>query len=272
LSVSAVDDNNGLALTKPAGGGPVIRLRDVSKRFGHVQALESVSLELFPGEILAVVGDNGAGKSTMAKVVARSIAPDRGQIEIGGERIQHASTRDIQELGVETVYQDLALAPDLSIADNIFLGREQLKRRRFGLRLLDRRTMDREAREILARVGISLPTLRAPVRNLSGGQQQAIAVARAAAWARLAILMDEPTAALALKQTALTNEIIVAAARSGLGVLLITHDIPNVLTFADRVVVMRQGRVVESRPASELGVRAVLDLMLGENSQEASEN
>jgi len=244
----------------------VIEAIDIVKRFGHVQALSGASLQVRPGEILALVGDNGAGKSTLTKIICGALTPDSGRLAFWGETTSVTSIRHAQELGVETVYQDLALAPDLSVAENMFLGREPLTR---GLiagwpQSLDRRKMRQAAEAAIAAAGIStLSSVDRVVRDLSGGQRQAIAVARAVMWATTAILMDEPTAALGTKQTDIVYESIRSAASRGLAVVVISHDIPKMLSLADRIAVMRQGRTVSNLPARDLTLTDVVTLMLG---------
>jgi len=245
----------------------VIRARGIEKTFGHVHALRGIDLDLRRGEILALIGDNGAGKSTLAGTIAGIIPPDAGSVEIDGTRVGYSrGARQVTELGVETVYQTLALGPDLSIADNMFLGRELFRSRFFGV--LDRKRMAAQAAEALSRIGWDGPRPRTPVRELSGGQQQAVAVARAVYWARQAILMDEPTAALAARQMQKTNEDIRAAAAHGLGVLVITHDIPNMLTYAHRIVVMRRGRIIAERQANATTVAELVELMVGRDGDD----
>jgi simple sugar transport system ATP-binding protein len=258
----------------PAGADPVrargtdaaaITARGITKSYGHLQALRGADLDLRPGEVLALVGDNGAGKSTLTKILCGAISPDAGSLAYWGEPVSVQSIGHALELGVHTVYQDLALAPDLSVADNLFLGREPVRggiRGRLGM--LDRERMRTDTREALAHLGINLRSLRVPVRNLSGGQRQALAVARSMAWATTAVLMDEPTAALGPKQSAIVYETVRHAAARGLAVLVISHDIPRMLQVADRIAVMRHGMVVAERPASTLKLTDVIGLMLGE--------
>ena len=249
-----------------AASGFVIEAVDIVKRYGHVQALSGASLQVRPGEVLALVGDNGAGKSTLTKVICGALAPDAGTLSFRGETTRVTSVRHAQELGVETVYQDLALAPDLSVAENLFLGREPLQRGFIGGRLaaLDRRMMRQAAQEAIAAAGITtLDSVDRSVRELSGGQRQAIAVARAVMWATSAILMDEPTAALGTKQTDIVYESIRTAAARGLAIVVISHDIPKMLGLADRVAIMRQGKTISNMPASDLTLTDVVTLMLG---------
>lgn len=249
----------------------VIEVVDVHKSFGGVRALQGATLTVNAREVLALVGDNGAGKSTLAKVICGAIRPDSGRLAFWGQQVQVQSIRHAQELGVETVYQDLALAPDLSVLDNVFLGREPLATTgwRRWLRSLDRETMYVETDRALSDLGITLQSLRNAVRNLSGGQRQAVAVARAVLWAKTAILMDEPTAALGTKQTAIVYDSIRAAADRGLAVVVISHDIPRMLTTADRIAVMRHGQVIVTCPASEMSLPEVVGLMLGASQAEA---
>lgn len=244
---------------------PAIRASGIVKRFGHLEAVRSASIELFPGEVVALVGDNGAGKSTFAKVICGALQADAGELWFWGEPTTVQSINHAHELGVHTVYQDLALAPHLSVADNLFLGREPVRPGWRGwLGELDRRHMIEQTREAMGRLGISLTDYGTPVGNLSGGQRQALAVARAITWATTAVLMDEPTAALGPKQTAIVYETVAAAAKRGLAVLVISHDIPRMLEFAHQIAVMRHGRVITVREASTLRLTDVIGLMLGE--------
>jgi simple sugar transport system ATP-binding protein len=244
---------------------PAIRATGIRKSYGHLEALRGADLVLHPGEVVALVGDNGAGKSTLTKIICGALAADEGELAFWGEPVRVLSINHAHELGVHTVYQDLALAPDLSVADNLFLGREQVSGGIMGrLGRLDRDRMRDDTREALARLGINLRSLSVPVRNLSGGQRQALAVARAITWATTAVLMDEPTAALGPKQSAIVYETVTAAAARGLAVLVISHDIPRMLEVADRVAVMRHGSVVAVQDARTLTLTAVIGLMLGE--------
>jgi len=246
-------------------GVPAIRAIGIDKHFGHLQALRGASIDLFPGEVVALVGDNGAGKSTLTKIMCGALQADEGHLEFWGEPTKLGSINHAHELGVHTVYQDLALAPHLSVSDNLFLGREEVRHgwRRF-LGEVDRRLMVDETRDAMGRLGITLKDYTVPVGNLSGGQRQALAVARAITWATTAVLMDEPTAALGPKQSAIVYETVAAAAKRGLAVLVISHDIPRMLEFAHRIAVMRHGSVVAVREARNLRLTEVIGLMLGE--------
>jgi fructose transport system ATP-binding protein len=223
---------------------PLFEARGIVKRFGHVTALSGADFELYPGEVLAVIGDNGAGKSTLIKVLAGALQPDEGEIRLDGEVVTFKTPLDARRAGIETVYQDLAVAPALDIASNLFLGRELRRKGPLGevLRMLDKREMRKEATRALAELNIGVQSVRAAVQDLSGGQRQGVAVARAAAWGRRVVIMDEPTAALGVKETAQVVELIKRVRERGLPVILISHDMPHVFELADRIHIMRLGK------------------------------
>jgi fructose transport system ATP-binding protein len=225
---------------------PILEARGLVKRYGHVVALAGTDFELYPGEILAVIGDNGAGKSTLIKALSGALQPDEGEIRLAGERVHFRSPRDARGAGIETVYQDLAVAPSLDIASNIFLGRERRLRGPLGWvpRMLDKRYMRREATRHFAELKIGIPSITQPVENLSGGQRQGVAVARAAAWSKRLVIMDEPTAALGVKETRQVLDLIQRVRERGLPVILISHDMPHVFELADRIHIMRLGKRV----------------------------
>jgi simple sugar transport system ATP-binding protein len=229
-----------------------------------VDALTDVTVELHRGEILAVFGDNGAGKSTLTKIMLGVLPPDEGCVEINGEAVALTSIRDAQARGVDAVHQDLALAPDLTVLENMFLGHEMLAKGLLGrLRVLDRKRMAKESDGALERLAIKLPSVHVPISALSGGQRQAVAVARAEMWTATAILMDEPTAALGTTQSDVVCETIVSTAARGLGVMVISHDLPRTLLIAHRVVVLLRGEVVLNVPAKDLTVPQVVEVMVG---------
>jgi ABC-type sugar transport system ATPase subunit len=254
------------ALTRETGT-VAIECRGVWKRFGHLEALRGADLTIRFGEILALLGDNGAGKSTLVKCISGAYHADAGEVWVLGAHAEIETTRHAQELGIQTIYQDLALAPDLSVLDNVFLGREAvLAGWRGRLGILDRTRMQRETEAAVRQIGVRMATVRAPVRDLSGGQRQAVAVMKAMPWATTGILMDEPTAALGARQRKIVYEAARSAAESGLAVAMISHDIPQMLEIADRIAVMRQGVVVAQEKAAELDLQAVMTLMLGGTS------
>jgi fructose transport system ATP-binding protein len=225
---------------------PILQARGIVKRFGHVTALSGADFDLYANEVAAVIGDNGAGKSTLIKVLSGALLPDEGEIRLDGELVHFRSPLDARRAGIETVYQDLAMAPALDIAQNLFLGRELRRRGPLGivLRMLDKRAMRKQAREALSELKIGVQSLRVPVENLSGGQRQGVAVARAAAWGRRVVIMDEPTAALGVKETGQVIELIKRVRERGLPVILISHDMPHVFELADRIHIMRLGKTV----------------------------
>ena len=222
----------------------VMQAKGLIKRYGHVTALAGADFDLRPGEILAVIGDNGAGKSTLIKVLSGALQPDEGEVSLAGEPVQFRSPLDARRAGIETVYQDLAVAPALDIAANLFLGRELRRRGPLGgvLRMLDKRGMRKEAARALSELQIGVQSVRAAVEDLSGGQRQGVAVARAAAWGRRVVIMDEPTAALGVKETAQVVGLIKRVRERGLPVILISHDMPHVFELADRIHIMRLGK------------------------------
>lgn len=251
----------------------VIEANGITKSFGHVQALRGASLQVRSGEILALIGDNGAGKSTLTKILCGALTPDGGELVLMGQRTKLQSIGHAHELGVETVYQDLAQAPDLTVAENMFLGREPVRTgigRLFGT--LARRQMYQETEIALHRLGINLPSLHVPIRQLSGGQRQAVAVARAAMWASRAILMDEPTAALGTKQTRIVYRTMQSTAERGLAVVVISHDIPRMLKLAHRLAIMRHGVVVATLSAPDTNLTEVISLMLGTQADSMGED
>jgi fructose transport system ATP-binding protein len=224
---------------------PILEARGLVKRFGRVTALDHCDFELMPGEILAVIGDNGAGKSTLIKALSGALRVDSGSVYLNGETVSFHTPQDARHAGIETVYQNLALSPALSIADNMFLGREIRKAgitgRWFGK--LDHAQMQRRAREMLSELGLmTIQNINQAVETLSGGQRQGVAVARAAAFGSRVIIMDEPTAALGVKESRKVLELIQDVRESGLPIVLISHNMPHVFEVADRIHVHRLGR------------------------------
>ncbi|WP_179188785.1 ATP-binding cassette domain-containing protein [Kiloniella majae] len=224
---------------------PVLSAKGLVKRYGRVTALDHADFDLYPGEILAVIGDNGAGKSSLIKAMSGAVQLDEGQINLDGEPVRFPSPMAARDAGIETVYQNLALSPALSIADNLFLGRELRQKGVMGslFRKLDRREMNRIAREKLSELGLmTIQDISQAVETLSGGQRQGIAVARAAAFGSKVIIMDEPTAALGVKESRRVLELIKDVKSRGIPIVLISHNMPHVFEIADRIHIHRLGR------------------------------
>ncbi len=244
-------------------GQPVLQATGLIKRYGHVTALDGVDFELRQGEILAVIGDNGAGKSSLIKALSGALVPDEGEIRLDGQVVHFKSPIDARREGIETVYQDLAVAPSMTIAENLFLGRELLKPGPLGklFRVLDKKRMLNEAIAHMADLKIGIRSMKQAVETLSGGQRQGVAVARSAAFARHVVIMDEPTAALGVKEGNMVLELIRRVRDRGLPVILISHNMPHVFEIADRIHIQRLGRraaVVDPKAISMSDTVAVM--------------
>ena len=231
--------------TSDEGRETVLSARGLVRRFGRVTALSGSDLELYPGEVLAIIGDNGAGKSSLIKCLSGAMIPDEGEILVGGEPVNFKGPQDAQAVGIETVYQTLAVAPALDIATNIFLGRERRRPGPLGsiFRMVDRAGMRRDAKRALDELGIgTLQDITQAVETLSGGQRQAVAVARAAAFGSKVVILDEPTAALGVRESGQVLQLIRDLRDRGLPVILISHNMPHVFDVADRIHIQRLGR------------------------------
>jgi simple sugar transport system ATP-binding protein len=242
----------------------VIEARAITKQYGALTALQDVNLAVYPGEVVGLVGDNGAGKSTLVKILSGALKPTAGELYVDGRRASFNSPLDARREGIETVYQDLALAPDLTVTENLFIGREL--KRSGPLRLLgtlDRRGMNQRAREQLERLRIRIDTVTNRAESLSGGQRQAIAVARAVAWGRRVLLMDEPTASLAVEEQRKVGELVEEVRTGGTPVLFISHNIPQVHEICDRIVVLLHGRTVADLKKEEVGIEDVVMWITG---------
>ena len=224
---------------------PILTARGLTKRYGRVTALDNCDFDLYPGEILAVIGDNGAGKSTLIKALCGAVVPDEGEIRLDGKPVQFTNPMQARDAGIETVYQNLALSPALSIADNMFMGREIRKPGVLGsmFRMLDRKAMEKMARDKLSELGLmTIQNIGQAVETLSGGQRQGVAVARAAAFGSKVVIMDEPTAALGVKESRRVLELILDVKKRGLPIILISHNMPHVFEVADRIHIHRLGK------------------------------
>lgn len=241
---------------------PLLSARHLTKRFGGLTALSDVSLDLYPGEVLALAGDNGAGKSTLIKCLSGVHQPEEGQILFGGREVSMGSPREAREIGIETIYQDLALAENLDVGANVFLGREPM-RRRFGLfPVLDRPAMRLAAQEVLDTLDIHT-RLDRPVQDLSGGQRQAVAIGRAIYWKARVLIMDEPTAALGVPEQRKVVELIGRLKAQGVGIIFISHNLGDIFAVSDRILVLRRGVKAGERLIHETNGDEVVKLMVG---------
>ena len=251
---------------------PILTARGLVKRYGRVTALDNADFDLYPGEILAVIGDNGAGKSTLIKAICGAVTPDEGEIKLEGNTLHFKSPMDARNAGIETVYQNLALSPALSISDNMFLGREVLKPGALGsiFRMLDRSAMEKRAREKLTELGLmTIQNISQAVETLSGGQRQGVAVARAAAFGSKVIIMDEPTAALGVKESRRVLELILDVKKRGLPIVLISHNMPHVFEVADRIHIHRLGRRLCTIDPKDFSMSDAVAFMTGAKSPPA---
>jgi simple sugar transport system ATP-binding protein len=223
---------------------PIVELQDIKKSFGAVQALRGVDLTLQKNEVLGLVGDNAAGKSTLMKVLSGAYIPDEGRIYIEGQKVHFTGPESARQLGIEMVYQDFALANNLDVASNIFLGREAVRLNLGLLRVMNKRRMEAEASRLMDRLKIEIASVRLKVENLSGGQRQAVAIGRATAFDAKVIIMDEPTAALSVAATGKVLDLIRELKRQGASIIIISHRLEDIFEAADRVVVLRHGRKV----------------------------
>ena len=242
---------------------PILQVKELYKRFGGLVAVDHVSLDVHPGEVVGLLGDNGAGKSTLIKMISGAYKPDSGQILLNGEAVSFSTPLEARRRGIETIYQDLALCDNLDAGANIFLGRERMRRQLGIIRVLDRPYMLREARQVLDQLDIRIPELRTPIRQLSGGQRQAVSIARAVYWKAHLMIMDEPTAALGVPEQLKVLELIRTLRHQGVPVILISHNMLDVFAVADRVIVMRRGSKSGERRISETNENEVVGLMVG---------
>jgi fructose transport system ATP-binding protein len=243
----------------------VLEAKGLVKRYGQVTALDGADFELLPGEILAVIGDNGAGKSTLIKALSGALIPDEGEIYLDGALAKFHSPMDARRQGIETVYQDLAVAPAMTIAENLFLGREICREGLLGkwFRILDKKRMLQEASSHMQSLQIGIRSMKQAVETLSGGQRQGVAVARSAAFARHVVIMDEPTAALGVKESNMVLDLIRRVRDRGLPVILISHNMPHVFDVADRIHIARLGRRAALVKTSEIKMSDAVAIMTG---------
>jgi len=243
---------------------PLLQVDHLTKRFGGLVAVDDVSMEVNVGEVVGLVGDNGAGKSTLIKMVSGVYQPDGGEMQFDGRPVVFSGPRQARDLGIETIYQDLALCENLDVGSNIFLGREIMRRYAGGLvKTVDRRKMRDESAEVLTRLDIQVPSLTQHIRNLSGGQRQAVAIARSIYWNARMMIMDEPTAALGVAEQYKVLTLVRTLRDQGIPVIIISHNMQDVFAVADRIVILRRGKKVGEEIAADCAPDDIVSLMVG---------
>ena len=250
-------------MSRDLSGPPRVEMIDITKTYGSIRSLRGVNLSLAPGEVLGLVGDNGAGKSTLTKILAGAVVPTSGTLRVDGEEVGFSNPADARRCHIEMVYQDLSLCDTVNVAGNLFMGREPQKHL-LGIPFLDEKKMHQEAHEMLKGLGISIPDTRLLVRNLSGGQRQAIAIARAAAFEPKVLIMDEPTAALAVTEVEAVLELIRRVSARGVSVILITHRLQDLFLVCDRIMVMYEGTNVAERNIADTSLSDIVNLIVGQ--------
>ncbi len=272
--VSVTSAKPPLGVTDRVSQTPILEAKGLVKHYGHVVAIDGADFDLFPGEILAVIGDNGAGKSTLIKALSGAVIPDKGKIFLNGEEVHLRSPLDARHYGIETVHQSLAVAPALNIVDNMFMGREIRKPGVLGsvFRMLDKKKMLADATLYMQDLKFRIQSMQQPVETLSGGQRQGVAVARAAAFARNVIILDEPTAALGVKESGMVLELIRKVRDRGLPVILISHNMPHVFEIADRIHVHRMGKRAAIVRPQDYSMSDVVAIMTGALEVEKQDN
>jgi ABC-type sugar transport system ATPase subunit len=250
-------------MNDPAQKNIVLKAEGITKYFGSVVALQDVNIEVYEDEVVGLVGDNGAGKSTLIKILSGNFPPDAGTIWLEGKQMEFKSPSDARRLGIETVYQDLALCEELDAVSNLFIGRE-LQHRVLGINVLQKKEMEKMAVEIFARIGTNFPSVREKVFCMSGGQRQAVALGRFIAWGEKLILLDEPTAALGVRETGHVLELVAKTRKEkGVSMILISHNLQHVFQIADRIIVMRHGAVVGTRERKNTTPDEIVSMITG---------
>ncbi|MEZ5667461.1 MAG: ATP-binding cassette domain-containing protein [Alphaproteobacteria bacterium] len=258
-----------MTTTEATARQPLLRISHIAKRFGAVVALADVTFEIYPGEVVALLGDNGAGKSTLIKILAGNQQPDSGTLTFEGREVHIDTPADAKALGIQTVYQDLSLCGNVDVVANFFMGRE-LCSNVVGMQVLREREMETVTRQAMAEIGATIPSVRSNVEHLSGGQRQAIELARFVHWGGKLVMLDEPFAALGVRQTHRGLELIERVKSQGVAVVVITHNVLHAFAVADRFVVLRQGRVAGVRDAHSSSHEEVVALITGESAAEAA--
>ncbi|MEL6149751.1 MAG: ATP-binding cassette domain-containing protein [Chloroflexota bacterium] len=242
---------------------PVLEVRNVSKYFGGLTAVDNVSLSVYPGEVVALLGDNGAGKSTLTKCISGVYAQDEGEILFNGKPLSNATPSQIRDIGIETIYQDLALAEKLDVGANVFLGKEKMKRFMGVIPVTDDKFMQQEAEKVLDRLDIHIPNLSQKLVRLSGGQRQAVAIARAIYWDAKLVMMDEPTAALGVPEQRKVLSLVKSLREEGIPVVIISHNMRDVMEVADRMIVLLRGRKVANISRAEASEELIVKYIMG---------
>jgi len=243
---------------------PIVRIVNISKHFGGVRALEKVNLEIYPREIIGLVGDNGAGKSTLMKILSGVYSPDEGEIFFKGEKVTFFNPIHAKEMGIEMVYQDLALCDNLNVYENIFLGREPVKKFLGNLvRIIDTKTMEKKSMRVLEELKIGISNMKTKVSNFSGGQRKAVAIGRALLHRAKLLIMDEPTAALAVKEIGKVLQLIKQLRERGVSVIFISHNLQEIFATVDRIVVLRAGKLAGVKLTKETNMEEIVSLMVG---------
>ncbi len=247
----------------------LLEVKNLTKRFGGLTAVSDVSIHLDAGEVVAIVGDNGAGKSTLIKMISGVYAPDEGSMYFSGNAMNAANPKEALTLGIETIYQDLALAENLNVYANIFLGREPVRKVLGFIPVLDHGYMHGEAKGVLERLDIQIPALRSRISTLSGGQRQAVAISRSIYWDARVLIMDEPTAALGIAEQRKVLDLVRSLKKHGLGVIIISHQLHDVFSVADRIIVMRRGTKVADLTAEETNSDEIVKYIVGAETVES---
>ena len=252
---------------------PILKTIGIGKSYGSIEALKNVNFEIFPGEVVGLVGDNGAGKSTFIKILSGVHKKDRGDFFLEGKEISFNDPKDAMKAGIETVYQDLALASELDVVSNIFLGREIVSKKPWGfLGFLDRKSMKADVKKALERLKINIKSLNRPIKDLSGGQRQCVAIARCIEWGSKILIMDEPTAALGVEQSQKVLDLICEVKSKGLSVIFVSHTLPHVMQVCDRIVVLRLGETIASLKVNETNLDEVVSWITGSKSINVKNN
>jgi ABC-type sugar transport system ATPase subunit len=249
---------------------PMLQVRKLTKRFGGLTAVDQVDMDVYPGEVVGLLGDNGAGKSTLIKMVSGVYHPDGGQIFFQGKEIRLGSPMDALELGIETLYQDLALAENLNVYSNIFLGRERTKPFLGFIRVLDHGAMHEESLKVLKRLEIEIPSLKSQIKTLSGGQRQAVAIGRSIYWNARLLIMDEPTAALGVQEQRKVLDLVRMLRSQNIPIIVISHQLYDIFSVCDRLVIMRRGKKVAERVTKETTPDEVVGLIIGSEEVQRS--